>query len=118
MATKKKPWKRKWISFNSRNNNMPSKSKYMLSGNRDEMINHIISECSKLAQKEYKARRVGKVIPWEICQNLKVEHTIKWYIQNPEFLLENKTHKVIYNFEIKKKDPPNPGQKTRQPSDN
>ena len=39
-------------------------SKCRLCGDRDEMINHIISECSKLAQKEYKARhdRVGKVI--------------------------------------------------------
>ena len=27
-----------------------------LCGDRDETINHIISECSKLAQKEYKAR--------------------------------------------------------------
>ena len=31
-------------------------SKYRLCGDRDETINHIISECSKLAQKEYKAR--------------------------------------------------------------
>ena len=39
-------------------------SKCMLCGDRDETINHIISECSKLAQKEYKTRHnlVGKVI--------------------------------------------------------
>ena len=39
-------------------------SKCRLCGDRDETINHIISECSKLAQKEYKARHdwVGKVI--------------------------------------------------------
>ena len=44
-------------------------SKCRLCGDRDETINHIISECSKLAQKEYKTRHdwVGKVIPWEIC---------------------------------------------------
>ena len=30
--------------------------KRRLCGDRDETINHIISECSKLAQKEYKAR--------------------------------------------------------------
>ena len=44
-------------------------SKYRLCGDRDETINHIISECSKLAQREYKARHdwVGKVIHWEIC---------------------------------------------------
>ena len=39
-------------------------SKCWLCGDRDETINHIISECSKLAQKEYKARHdwVIKVI--------------------------------------------------------
>ena len=39
-------------------------SKCRLCGDRDETINHIISECSKWAQKEYKARHdwVGKVI--------------------------------------------------------
>ena len=31
-------------------------SKCRLCSERDETINHIISECSKLAQKEYKAR--------------------------------------------------------------
>ena len=43
-------------------------SKCRLCGDRDETINHIISECSKLAQREYKARHdwVGKVIHWEM----------------------------------------------------
>ena len=37
-------------------------------GDREEMINHIISECSKLAQKEYKTRHdwVGKMQEIEI----------------------------------------------------
>ena len=45
-------------------------SKCRLCGDRDETIDHIISECSKLAQKEYKARHdwVGKVIHWEMCR--------------------------------------------------
>ena len=60
-------------------------SKYKLCGDRDETINHIISECSKLAQREYKARhdRVGKVIHWEMCKKLKFNHTNKWYRHNP-----------------------------------
>ena len=46
----------------------PKNSKCKLYGDRDETVNHIISECSKLAQKKYKTRHdwVGKVIPWEI----------------------------------------------------
>ena len=39
-------------------------SKSKLCGYRDETINHIISECSKLAQKQYKTRHdwMSKVI--------------------------------------------------------
>ena len=42
-------------------------SKCRLCCDRDEMINHIISECSKLAQKEFKTRHdwMGEVIHWE-----------------------------------------------------
>ena len=41
-----------------------------LCGDRDETINHIISECSNLAQKEYKTRHdwVGKGTHWEMCK--------------------------------------------------
>ena len=44
-------------------------SKCRLCGERDKTINHIISESSKLAQKEYKARHglVGNEIHWELC---------------------------------------------------
>ena len=54
-------------------------SKSRLCGDRDETINHIISECSKLAQKEYKARHdwMGKVIHWEMCKKFKFDHANK-----------------------------------------
>ena len=53
-------------------------SKCRLCGDRDETINHIISECSKLAQREYKVRHdwVGKVIHWEMCKKFKFDHGI------------------------------------------
>ena len=65
----------------------------MFYGNRDEAINHIIRECSKLAQKEYKTKHewVGKVIHWKLCKKFKFEHTNKWNIYNPESVLENET---------------------------
>ena len=55
-------------------------SKCMLCGDRDETIDHIISECSKLAQREYKARHdwAGKVIHWEMYKKFKFDHTNKW----------------------------------------
>ena len=54
-------------------------------------MNHIISECSKLAQKEYKTRHnwVGKVIPWKFCKKLNFDHTNKWCMQNPASVQEN-----------------------------
>ena len=60
-------------------------SKCRLCGDRDETINHIISKCSKLAQREYKARHdwVGKVIHREMCKKFKFDHTNKWYMHNP-----------------------------------
>ena len=76
-------------------------SKYRLWSDRDEIINHIISECSKLAQ-EYKARHdwVGKVIHWEMCRKFKYHHTNKWYMHNPAPVLENDTHKLLWDFDI------------------
>ena len=54
-------------------------SKCRLCGDGDETINHIISECSNLAQKECKARHdwVGKVIHWEMCRKFQFDHTNK-----------------------------------------
>ena len=77
-------------------------SRCRLCGERDKMINHIINKCSKLAQKEYKTRHdwVDKVIHWELCQKLKFDHVNKWSMHNPESVLENKMHKLLWNFGI------------------
>ena len=63
------------------------------------MINHKIS---KFAQKK-KTRHnwVGKVIHRELCKKLKFDHTKKWYMHNPESVLENETHKLLWDFDIK-----------------
>ena len=82
------------------------KSKFRLCSDRDETINHIISECSKLIQSclvlYYKTRYdwVGKVIHWEIWKKFKFDHTNKSYIYNPEFVLENDTHKLLWDFDV------------------
>ena len=75
---------------------MQQNSKCRQCDDRDETINHIISECSKLAPKEYKTRHdwVGKVIHREMCKKLKFDHTNKWYLHNPAPVLENNTHKL------------------------
>ena len=77
-------------------------SKCRLCGDRDETINHIISECSILTGEEYNTRydRVGKVIHWELCKKMKSDHTNKWYMHNPASVLENETYTLLWDFEI------------------
>ena len=76
-------------------------SKYRLYDERDETINHI-SECSKLVRNEYKTRhdRVGKVIHWQMCKKFIFDHTNKWYVHNPAAVLEDDTHKLLWDFDI------------------
>ena len=49
----------------------------------DKTINHIVSECPKLAQKEYKRGHewIGRHIHWEICRANGVHVKRKWYEQ-------------------------------------
>ena len=39
---------------------------------------------------------VGKVILWELCKKLKFEHTNKWYMHNPEIVLESDTQRMRF----------------------
>ena len=71
-------------------------SRCRLCGKRDEIINVILSECSKLAQKD----KVGKVIHLELCKMLKFDHTNKCYMYNPKSVQDNETHRLLRNFKI------------------
>ena len=70
--------------------------------NNNNNNNHIISECSKFAEKEYMIRHdwVGKVIQVKLCKKFKFDHSNKWYIHNPESVPKNVTHKLLWNFEL------------------
>ena len=94
VAKKGNPWERNWVSSDSSpkqryNEDVIAKtvktqqnSRCILSGDRDKTINPIKSECNYLAQKEYKTRHD------------------KWYMHNQESVLENETHKLLWDFEI------------------
>ena len=73
-----------------------------LCGDRDKIIHHIISECIKLAQKEYKTKHdwVDKGISWELCKKLKFDEANKWHMHNTESVLVKETHKLQWDFEI------------------
>ena len=77
-------------------------SECRLCGDRDETMNHIISECYNLAHKEYKTRHnwEGKVIHWEMYMKLKFDHTNKWYKHNPGFVHVNDTLRLLWDFDI------------------
>ena len=76
--------------------------KCRLCGQKDETINHIISECSKLAQKEYKRRhdKVAKAVHWTICKKYDLQATGKWYQHIPETVQENDLIKLLWDYNI------------------
>ena len=36
----------------------------------------------------------------ELCKKFKFVHSNKWYMHNPESVLEKETHKILWDFEI------------------
>ena len=68
----------------------------------DENIDHIVSDCSKLAQKEYKRRHdsLGKIIHWKLARKYNFEAADKWYEHEPESVLENEDYKILWDFSI------------------
>ena len=72
-------------------------SKYRMCGKAEESVNHVLSECSKLVQKEYKRQHdwFGTKIHWEICRKYGIELKEKWYEHKPEAVLENDKCKIL-----------------------
>ena len=68
----------------------------------DESIDHIVSGCSKLAQKEYKRRHdnLGKIVHWKPARKCNFEAEDKWYKHQPESVLENEDYKILWDFSI------------------
>ena len=61
-----------------------------------------ISECSKLAHKEYKTRydSAWKVIHRELCKTLKFDHTFKSCLLKQGSVWGNETHTILWDVEI------------------
>ena len=41
----------------------------------------------------------GKMIHWELCKKFEFDHTNKWYMHNPESVLENEIRKHQWDFD-------------------
>ena len=68
----------------------------------DGSVDHIVSGCSKLAQKEYKRRHdnLGKIVHWKLARKCHFEAGNKWYEHEPEIALENEDYKILLDFSI------------------
>ena len=68
---------------------------------RDKTVTHIISECSKLAQLNYKARhdRVASAVHWSIVKAHGLSHTKSWYEHRADKVVEKKV-KILWDFNI------------------
>ena len=68
----------------------------------DESTDHIVSGCSKLAQKEYKRGHdsLGKIVHWKLARKCNFEAGGKWYEHEPESVLENEDYKILWDFSI------------------
>ena len=60
-------------------------------GTRNDNISHIVSECRKLAQKEYKRRHdnVGRYVHWQFSEKIGFNRARLWYGHETESIVEN-----------------------------
>ena len=65
-------------------------------------MNHLISECSKMAQREYKRRHdwVGRRVHWDVCKKYGIEVNDKWYQHEPCSVIENDRCKILWDFTV------------------
>ena len=72
-------------------------SLYRMCGQKEETAMHIICECKKLAQKEYRRgdNLVGTAILWELCKQLEFNHADKCYEHKPASALENEKSQLL-----------------------
>ena len=71
-------------------------------GSKGETVAHVVSECSKLAQTEYKGRHdnVVRYTQWQLCDKCGLERASSWYEQRPEGLVESENFKILWDFTV------------------
>ena len=73
-----------------------------LYGEREETIMHVLSECKKIAQTEYKKRhdKVTTWTHWRLCQIYNLLHSNNWYEHLAETVIETPQVKILWDFNI------------------
>ena len=69
---------------------------------KGETINHILSECKMLAQKEYKRRHdnIAELVRWKLCCKYDMSRSEKLYEHQPEGVVENENCKILWDMTI------------------
>lgn len=80
----------------------PGTSLCRMCGAREETVMHILSECEKLAQSEYRKRhdKVATIIHWELCGLHGFDRSEKWYDHQAAAVLESDDVKILWDFNI------------------
>ena len=73
-----------------------------MSGEKGENVSHITSECSMLAQKECKKRHdnLARITRWNTCGKYKLMRAEKWYVHQPQGVMESEEVKLLWDFSI------------------
>ena len=76
--------------------------KCRMCGEREESVSHLIAECKKLAQRDYKNRHdnIAKIIHLELCERYDLAQGVKWYNHQPESVIENESVRILWDFNI------------------
>ena len=77
-------------------------SKCRMCKQKEETVSHIVSECPKLAQREYKRRHdcVVKALHWDLCRLYDIDCGNKCYEHQPDGVLETSDVKILWDFNI------------------
>jgi hypothetical protein len=73
----------------------------------DETINHVVSECSMLAQREYKRRhdKVARTLHWCLSKKYGLPCADRWYQHEPQSVVENENVKILWDLLIQTDQP-------------
>ena len=71
-------------------------------GRKNETISHIVNECGKFAEKEYKRwhDRVRSYVDWQFCEKLGFNRARVWYEHEPESTVQNENFNILWDFTI------------------
>ena len=76
--------------------------KCRLCGEREETVMHVLSECKKITQTEYKKRhdKVATWTHWRLCQIYSLPHADSWYKHLAEKVIDTPQVKILWDFNI------------------